>query len=573
MARYSDTVVDQFGNAVSGVQISVYPRATPSVLATLTDDAGAALGNPVASDSDGLFSFNAATGDYTLSFKLASATRPFHVETVNLNDAIRADLSLSTGSSLIGFIQEGTGAVARTLQAKSRDVLCAKDFGVVGDGSTSDSVAAQRAIDAAIALGGADLIFPAGTYKASGLSISGYTGRGLRLIGHGAEIRLAATQTGLSITNSQNVTVEGFRFKSAVTLNIASLDLTLIGVLVTNSSRITLNCAYENLTYGEQWFSTMVTTVLGRAIPMPSRTSPLAKGCVTGVYFAPAAQYIECHSANVTECLIYGLISEGGNNKVVGGNYLSNAVGVYFDGAASGNGDHGAIVGASINHNINCNVWLHSLDYSMVVTGCNIWACIDGQAIPGDPTFAVPIGLLMTGCKNTVVVGNAIARNGVNLAHNGPTYSRIAYNSFQADSANTTYNIKGSVALPSTSQITGNTFEGALVAAADDNDPEKWITPTLVNGWADFGGPYGGAKYRVLGNRVLELSGLIKNGSAVPSIAFTLPAGARPAFSRRTATASNAAYGDIEVDTAGNVSVKTGSATWVSLDNIRIPLD
>jgi hypothetical protein len=62
-------------------------------------------------------------------------------------------LATSSGSNLVGFIQAGTGAVARTVQAKARDVLDARDFGVdpmtAWAGSTNQSTKLQDAIDAA----------------------------------------------------------------------------------------------------------------------------------------------------------------------------------------------------------------------------------------------------------------------------------------------------------------------------------------------------------------------------------------------------------------------------------------
>ena len=63
--------------------------------------------------------------------------------------AFRADLLGAGGSTLVGFTQEGDGAILRTLQDKGREVVSILDFGGVGDGVTDESEAYAKASAAA----------------------------------------------------------------------------------------------------------------------------------------------------------------------------------------------------------------------------------------------------------------------------------------------------------------------------------------------------------------------------------------------------------------------------------------
>lgn len=90
-----------------------------------------------------------------------------------------ATLSSSGGAALIGFQQSGAGAVARTAEAKGREVVSAKDFGAVGDGVTNDG----PAISAALATG-RSVYLPNGVYRTNTPLIMAQTGQ--RLFGESA---------------------------------------------------------------------------------------------------------------------------------------------------------------------------------------------------------------------------------------------------------------------------------------------------------------------------------------------------------------------------------------------------
>lgn len=123
--------------------------------------------------------------------------------------AASSALSASSGSSLVGFIQSGAGAVARTLQAKARDVVDVRDFGAVGNGVADDTAAIQAAMAAH------DVVhFPAGTFRITGTLAM--TRAGQALIGAGSrrtEIRMVSTTlAAITLANGvANYTVEGLK--------------------------------------------------------------------------------------------------------------------------------------------------------------------------------------------------------------------------------------------------------------------------------------------------------------------------------------------------------------------------
>jgi len=82
----------------------------------------------------------------------------FYTESADGN--LRGDLLSSGGSNLVGYTQGGTGAVARIVQEKLREVVSVKDFGAVGDASnqTTAILAAIAAVDSG------EIYFPPGTY-------------------------------------------------------------------------------------------------------------------------------------------------------------------------------------------------------------------------------------------------------------------------------------------------------------------------------------------------------------------------------------------------------------------------
>lgn len=75
MQRHSDLVIDAFGNAVDGAEVSVLD-AQGALAALFSDNTGTVLTNPIETDAFGGFSFYAANGRYTIRVSGANmATR------------------------------------------------------------------------------------------------------------------------------------------------------------------------------------------------------------------------------------------------------------------------------------------------------------------------------------------------------------------------------------------------------------------------------------------------------------------------------------------------------------------
>lgn len=86
------------------------------------------------------------------------------------NNARRSVLAAAAGSVLIGFLQSSSGAIARTLRVKPREVVSVKDFGAAGDGVTDDAPAIEAICLALFNAGGGELYFPPGVYLLATLS-------------------------------------------------------------------------------------------------------------------------------------------------------------------------------------------------------------------------------------------------------------------------------------------------------------------------------------------------------------------------------------------------------------------
>lgn len=153
--------------ARNGVGTYVLPAGQPVVTGTtisstthntLMTDIATALTTSLASDGQTTPTANIPMGGYKLT-GLGNAT-------LSTDALALGQMTASSGSASVGYIQSGTGAVARTVQERLQEKVSIADFGGVGDGVTVNTIAIDKALTKLAA--GGTLTFPAGNFLTAG---------------------------------------------------------------------------------------------------------------------------------------------------------------------------------------------------------------------------------------------------------------------------------------------------------------------------------------------------------------------------------------------------------------------
>lgn len=124
MQKYTDVVQDVHGSVISGASVTITTNNGGAAV-IYSDNGITVLSQPIQTNGLGRFSFYAADGRYNINVTANGVSSS--VLDILLED-YTTDLASSTGSSLVGHIASGTGAVARTVQAKLRDTVHVFDF-------------------------------------------------------------------------------------------------------------------------------------------------------------------------------------------------------------------------------------------------------------------------------------------------------------------------------------------------------------------------------------------------------------------------------------------------------------
>ena len=196
---------DANGNPLVGGKLYSYSAGTTSPVVTYVDSAGVTTNtNPIILDSRGEANVWLGTGTY--KFKLVSAT-DVEIWTVDnipgapASNAALVALAASDGSSLVGYLPAGTGAVATTVQTKLREgPYTPQDVGATGLGVINDVADIQLAHDNIVATGKFGVLtLPSGSvFKCdSGLTINVSL---VRIDGNGSKLDFSGMTSGYAIT-------------------------------------------------------------------------------------------------------------------------------------------------------------------------------------------------------------------------------------------------------------------------------------------------------------------------------------------------------------------------------------
>lgn len=140
LVRQSDTILqNNSGRAYAGVRVQAFVADVEQQLYSDADGTEISL---VETDANGAYQFWIEEGDYDLLFSLGG--QPLGSGDYSLWNLTRAaDLASADsgkGSALVGFLQSGSGAVARLLSSKLTEYVTPLDFGAQGKPSYSDTL-------------------------------------------------------------------------------------------------------------------------------------------------------------------------------------------------------------------------------------------------------------------------------------------------------------------------------------------------------------------------------------------------------------------------------------------------
>jgi hypothetical protein len=626
---------DANGNPLVGGKLYSYAAGTTTPLATYTGNTTTtANSNPVILDSRGEAGVWLSSSYYKLKLTDSNNVEIWTVDNVGgfatMADliaaiaALTASLASSSGSSMIGFIQAGTSAVATTAQAKMRETISVKDFGAVGDDTHDDTTNIQAAINYANTIGG-DVYFPAGIYRITNTltinnsgdtsdtfkaSMYGDSSSSARIHGDAGSydmLTITGGTTGGGVHSHQVIrglffVKEDFVGACISGDNLAFLSLEDVSCLNANYafyatdvlSSVFYNCVFRFANVGmraeyNNFSYPNAITLVGCVIGNNNDAGVYITGGTTFNMFGGS---VESNGLTGTAVSKFGVLL---NNAGVQGAVSGNFSGVYFEqnvgtadiwlansaepAAASISGCSFARISSTyyVTNNIYVETSGSGVTQSVSVAGCGFKSFntyvpnsgrkyINTAATSGGVSTVAWSGCVFQSATETPTITNEIQLTG----GGGGYVTAVTGTSPVVSSGGTTPAISMAASSGSTngylSSTDWNTFNGKASTAFPG-----WNSVSFQNSWSDAGFPSPLCSYYKDAFSVVRLQGgAIRSGNSSATI-FTLPSGYRPAsvmiFPVYGEVSSVATLSIVTIDTSGNVSMLPAGNT-VGLNSI-----
>jgi hypothetical protein len=583
---------DAAGNPLVGGKLYSYAAGTTTPLATYTGNSTTTANpNPVVLNSRGEAGVWLSSSYYKLKLTDSNDVEIWTVDNVggfatmaDLTTAINAlvaSLAASDGSSEIGFIQDGFGAVATTAQAKMRETISVKDFGAIGDDSYDNTVSIQAAIDYANTIGG-DVYFPPGIYRiTNGLTINNSGDISARikasLYGDSSASVLIRGMAGsydmLTITGGTGAGAESHQ----VIRGLFFVKEDYVGFCIGGDNLAFLSledvCCYN----GEYAFyaTDVLSSVFYNCIFRQAKIGMRAE--YTNFSYPNALTLVACVIGNNQDAGVW--IVGGTTFNMFGGSIESNGIdgvsATKFGALLSNSGVQGSVSGNFSgvyfeNNKGTADIWLtnSAQPAAASISGCS-FARVD------DVNYVTNNILVET--------SGAGVTQSVSVAGCGFKY----FNDYVPNSGRKYINAVSTSSGVSTVGWSGCLFQSATEEPTITNEIQLtgipyvfpgWNTVTFQNSWADAGVPSPLCSYYKDEFDVVRLQGGAIRATNSSATIFNLPVGYRP-----TATLLIGSYGEIssvpsavvfEIDSSGNVKMNaTVSGNKVSFNSVSFQIN
>lgn len=424
-----------------------------------------------------------------------------------------AKIISSSGSSIIGFIQSGTGATARTAQGKMRDAVSVLDFGAVGDGLTDDSAEIQAALNAH-----GTVLFPSGTYLV-GTPLTMNSNNSI--VGIGAvTIKKSATMASplISATSKTNVSISDIAIDGNQAIQLTGVST----VKFDTCSKVRLNnllCAnlgasvaaastgaiqFDNCTDAQLMDSYIYTTWGMNAVMVSGGSGKYAKIHNNYIHNTVSDSPITVDTSpyasvkdNYVEIGAGSLVSFNGPHGVVEGNTLIAS-------ATMSAQSHGIVFGhptatyaadySSASHN---KIIMGGFGYAGIGINNGDRVVVDGNFISG--TTANTYGIVSASTNSTISNNDITGIPSCIYANSTANFATISSNNVYGTLTGTFYGIDTAAPTTVISNNTINNFTRAVNIQATAT--KTTFSGNNVAGFSSFGAVVAGVGYSIVGNQ------------------------------------------------------------------------